>query len=407
MKKSVLRKYAHLIAKCGVNVQKGQEVEIMAEFDHPEFVRMVVEECYKLGAAKVIVDWTDQKTTKLHAKYRSLETMSKMEKWEKERWQHRVDVVPCRIYIESEDPDGLKGVDQNKMQKANQKLYPIIRKYRDQLENKYQWCICAVPGEAWARKLFPGMRKSQAIEKLWDAILSTSRVTDDPVKAWEEHNKDLLSRCSYLNSLGIDELHYTAGNGTDLTVGLMELSQFNGGGDTSLSGIYFNPNIPSEECFTSPKRGRAEGIVYATKPLSYMGQLIDNFWIRFKEGRAVEWHAEKNNEMLTKMIEMDEGSHYLGECALVPEDSPISNSGLLFYNTLFDENAACHLALGLGFADCVKGFQNMTLDECRALGVNKSMIHVDFMIGCADMNITAKTRDGREVPIFRNGNWAF
>ncbi|MBQ5365138.1 MAG: aminopeptidase [Spirochaetales bacterium] len=407
MKKTVLRKYAQLIAKCGVNVQKGQEVEIMAEFDQPEFVRLVVEECYKLGAAKVIVDWTDQKTTKLHAKYRSLETMSKMEKWEKERWQHRVDEIPCRIYIESEDPDGLKGVDQNKMQKANQKLYPIIRKYRDQLENKYQWCICAVPGEAWARKLFPGMRKSQAIEKLWDAILSTSRVTDDPVKAWEEHNKDLLSRCSYLNSLGIDELHYTAGNGTDLTVGLMELSQFNGGGDTSLKGIYFNPNIPSEECFTSPKRGRAEGIVYATKPLSYMGQLIDNFWIRFKEGRAVEWHAEKNNEMLTKMIEMDEGSHYLGECALVPVDSPISNSGLLFYNTLFDENAACHLALGLGFADCVKGFQNMTLDECRALGVNKSMIHVDFMIGCADMNITAKTRDGREVPIFRNGNWAF
>ena len=406
MKKSVLRKYAQLIAKCGVNVQKGQEVEILAELDQPEFVRMVVEECYRLGAKKVIVDWTDQKTSRLHAKYRSLETMSKMEKWEKERWQHRVDEIPCRIYIESEDPDGLKDVDQNKMQKANQKLYPIVRKYRDQLENKYQWCICAVPGEEWARKLFPGLRKNQAIEKLWDAILSTSRVTDDPVKAWDEHNKDLLSRCSYLNSLGIDELHYTAGNGTDLTVGLMELSQFNGGGDTSLKGIYFNPNIPSEECFTSPKRGRAEGIVYATKPLSFMGQLIDNFWIRFKEGRAVEWHAEKNNEMLTKMIEMDEGSHYLGECALVPVDSPISNSGLLFYNTLFDENAACHLAIGLGFADCVKGFENMTLDECRALGVNKSMIHVDFMIGCADMNITAKTRDGREVPIFRNGNWA-
>ena len=407
MKKSVLRKYAQLIAKCGVNVQKGQEVEILAELDQPGFVRMVVEECYRLGAKKVIVDWTDQKTSRLHAKYRSLETMSKMEKWEKERWQHRVDEIPCRIYIESEDPDGLKDVDQNKMQKANQKLYPIIRKYRDQLENKYQWCICAVPGEAWAKKLFPNLRKSQAIEKLWEAILSTSRVTDDPIKAWDEHNKDLLSRCNYLNSLGIDELHYTAGNGTDLTVGLMELSQFNGGGDTSLSGIYFNPNIPSEECFTSPKRGRAEGIVYATKPLSFMGQLIDNFWIRFKDGRAVEWHAEKNNEMLTKMIEMDEGSHYLGECALVPVDSPISNSGLLFYNTLFDENAACHLAIGLGFADCVKGFENMTLDECRALGVNKSMIHVDFMIGCADMNITAKTRDGREVPIFRNGNWAF
>ena len=407
MKKSVMRRYAKLIAKCGVNVQKGQEVEILTQFDQPEFIRMLVEECYKLGAKKVIVDWTDQKTSKIHVKYRSLETMSTMEKWEKARWQHRVDEIPCRIYIESEDPDGLKGVDQNKMQKANQKLYPIIRKYRDQLENKYQWCIAAVPGAEWAKKLFPELSKSQAIEKLWEAILSTSRVTEDPIKAWDEHNKDLIQRCKYLNDLGIDELHYEASNGTDLTVGLMELSQFNGGGDTSLSGIYFNPNIPSEECFTSPKRGRAEGIVYATKPLSFMGQLIENFWIRFKEGRAVEWHAEKNNDMLTKMIEMDEGSHYLGECALVPVDSPISNSGLLFYNTLFDENAACHLALGLGFADCVKGFQNKTLEECRALGVNKSMIHVDFMIGCADMNITAKTRDGKTVPIFRNGNWAF
>ena len=407
MKKSIMRKYAQLVAKCGVNVQKDQEVEIMAELDQPEFVRMVVEECYKLGAKKVIVDWTDQQTSKLHVKYRSLETMSKLEKWEKARWQHRVDEIPCRIYIESEDPDGMNGVDQEKMQKANQKLYPVIRKYRDQLENKYQWCICAVPGEAWARKLFPELSKKQAVEKLWEAILSASRVDDNPVKAWEDHNRDLEQRCRYLNDLGIDELHYEAGNGTNFTVGLMELSQFCGGGETSLLKHYFNPNIPSEECFTSPKRGRAEGIVYATKPLSFMGVLIEDFWIRFKEGRAVEWHAEKNNDMLTKMIEMDEGSHYLGECALVPVDSPISNSGLLFYNTLFDENAACHLAIGLGFADCVKGFENMTLDECRALGVNKSMIHVDFMIGCADMNITAKTRDGREVPVFRNGNWAF
>ncbi len=407
MKKTIMRKYAQLIAKCGVNVQKGQEVVIMAELDQPEFVRMVTEECYKLGAKKVIVDWTDQKTSKIHTKYRSLKTMSTMEKWEEERWQHNVDVIPCRIYLESEDPDGLKGVDQNKMQKARQALYPTIRKYRDQIENKYQWCIAAVPGEAWAKKLFPNLSKHQAVEKLWEAILMTSRVDDDPIKAWDEHNKDLAKRCAYLNSLGIDELHYEADNGTNFTAGLMEKSQFCGGGETSLQKIYFNPNIPSEECFTSPKRGRADGIVYATKPLSYQGQLIENFWIRFKDGRAVEWGAERNAELLTKMIEMDEGAHYLGECALVPVDSPISNSGLLFYNTLFDENAACHLALGMGFADCVKGFEEMTLDECRKLGVNDSMIHVDFMIGCPSMNITAKCRDGKEVPIFRNGNWAF
>ena len=267
MKKTVLRKYANLIAKCGVNVQKGQDVEIMADLDQPEFVKMVVEECYKLGARKVIVDWSYQPLAKIHTKYRSLKTMSKMEKWEEERWQHRLDTLPCRIYLESEDPDGLKGMDINKMQKAQQALFPVIRKYRDQMENKYQWCIAAVPGEAWAKKLFPELSKHQAIEKLWEAILSTSRVTDDPIKAWDEHNKDLISRCKYLNSLGIDELHYKASNGTNLTVGLMEKSRFNGGGDTSLhNGVYFNPNIPSEECFTSPKRGRAEGIVYAAWP---------------------------------------------------------------------------------------------------------------------------------------------
>ncbi|MBR2282256.1 MAG: aminopeptidase [Spirochaetales bacterium] len=407
MKKTVMRKYAQLIAKCGVNVQKGQEVIIVAEFDQPEFVRMVAEECYRLGAKKVRVDWTDQKMSKIHTKYQSLKTMSTMEKWEEERWQHNVDVIPCRIYIESEDPDGLKGVDMNKVQKSRQALYPIIKKYRDQLENKYQWCIAAVPGEAWAKKLFPELSRHQAVEKLWEAILMTSRVTDDPIKAWEDHNADLAKRCAYLNRLGIDELHYQAANGTDFTVGLMEKSRFCGGGETSLQNIFFNPNIPSEECFTSPKRGRADGIVYATKPLSYQGQLIENFWIRFKDGKAVEWNAEKNNEMLTKMLTIDEGASYLGECALVPVDSPISNSGLLFYNTLFDENAACHLAVGRGFPDCVEGFETMSLEEVRALGVNESMTHVDFMIGCDTMNITAKCRDGKTVPIFRNGNWAF
>ncbi|MFC2821660.1 MAG: aminopeptidase [Sphaerochaeta sp.] len=407
MKKTIMKKYAHLIAKCGINVQKGQEVVIRAELDQPDFVRMVSEECYKLGAKKVIVDWEDTKLTKINAKYRSLETMSAMEKWEKERLQHYVDTIPCRIYIESDDPDGLKGANQEKIQKAQQALYPTIMKYRDKLENKYQWCIAAVPGEAWAKKLFPELSKKQAVEKLWEYILKASRVNDDPVKAWEDHNRDLEKRCAYLNSLGIDELHYEASNGTNFTVGLMERSKFCGGGETSLQNIFFNPNIPTEECFTTPMRGRAEGIVYATKPLSYQGQLIDKFWIRFRDGKAVEWNAEQNNDMLTKMLNMDEGARYLGECALVPVDSPISNSGLLFYKTLFDENAACHLAIGMGFADCVKGFETMTLDECRKLGVNNSMIHVDFMIGCKEMNITARTRDGKTVPIFRNGNWAF
>ena len=407
MKKSVLRAYARLIAESGVNVQKGHEVFITAGLDQPEFVAMVVEECYRRKAKKVVVDWNYQPLTRLHVRHQSLTTMSTLDNYEEARWQHYVDTIPCRIYLESDDPDGLRGVNQEKMAKAQQKKYPIIKGYRDQIENKYQWCIAAVPGLKWAKKLFPELRASQAVEKLWEAILHTSRVDDDPVAAWDAHNKDLKSRCDYLNGLGIRELQYRASNGTDLRVGMIPEAQFCGGGEMSLQGIFFNPNIPTEECFISPKRGVAEGIVYSSKPLSYQGQLIDRFWIRFREGKAAEWGAEENEALLTKLITMDEGSAYLGECALVPFNSPINETGILFYNTLFDENACCHLALGMGFADTIRDFEHKTLDECRALGVNDSMIHEDFMIGTADLSIDALCEDGRTVPLFRNGTWAF
>lgn len=407
MKKAVLRNYARLIAVKGVNIQKKQEVIIQCELDQPEFVKMLVEECYRAGAGKVVVYWDYQPLEKLHYRHQSVTTLSKVEKWEEERLQHYVDVLPCRIYLVSEDPDGLKGVNQEKMNKAMQKRFPIIKPYRDKMENRYQWCIAAVPGEKWAKKVFPDLPKGKAIEKLWEAILFTSRVDDDPVAAWDAHNKDLHDRCEYLNSLGIDKLVYKGTNGTDLTVGMIDDAVFRGGGETSLQGIYFNPNIPTEECFISPKRGIAEGIVYATKPLSYQGQLIEGFSVRFENGKAVEVHAEKNEELLKKMISMDEGAAYLGECALVPVNSPISESGILFYETLFDENAACHLALGMGFADSIKDFDKYTLEECREKGINDSMIHVDFMIGFEGLDIDAVTRDGKTVPIFRNGTWAF
>ncbi len=407
MKKSVLRSYAKLIALKGVNIRKKQEVIIQCELDQPEFVKMLVEECYRAGAGKVVVNWEYQPLTKLHYRHQTLTSLSKVEKWEQERLQHYVDELPCRIYLVSEDPDGLKGINQEKMNKAMQKRFPIIKPYRDKMENRYQWCIAAVPGEKWAKKVFPGMPKGKAIEKLWEAILFTSRVDGDPIAAWDSHNKDLHDRCEYLNSLGIDKLVYKGDNGTDFTVGMIKQAVFRGGGETSLQGIYFNPNIPTEECFISPMRGVAEGVVYATKPLSYQGQLIENFSIRFENGKAVEVHAEKNEELLKKMISMDEGAAYLGECALVPVNSPISESGLLFYETLFDENAACHLALGMGFADSIKDFDRYTLDECRKMGINDSMIHVDFMIGYEGLDIDAITRDGKTVPIFRKGTWAF
>lgn len=407
MKKSVLRKYAHLIATVGVNVKRGQEVFIYAELDQPEFVRMVAEECYKAGAARVSVEWNDQALACLHTRRRSQKVLSTLTSYELEKWKYQAEVLPCKIYLMSEDPDGMAKVNQKKVAAAQQAKMKLIKPIRDKMEDRYQWCIAAVPGAAWAKKVFPHLPKGKAIEALWEAILTTSRVTDDPVAAWEEHNRDLHDRCEYLNGLGIRELHYTSKNGTDFRVRLMDESIFAAGGEYTLTGNYFNPNIPSEEVFTSPKRGEAEGIVYASLPLSYNGQLIENFSVRFENGKAVEVHAERGEDVLREMIAMDEGAAYLGECALVPYASPIRESGILFYNTLFDENAACHLALGRGFGGCVRDHEKYSLDELREKGVNDSIIHVDFMIGTEDLDIDATTKDGRVVPIFRKGNWAF
>ena len=407
MQKTRLRKYAKLIARMGTNVQPGQDVILNAGLDQPEFVAMVTEELYKAGARKVIVKLDYQPLTKLHYKYASLETLSTVENYEEAELQYMVDKMPCRLFLASGDPDGLKGVNIEKMSKSQQARFPITKGYREQIDGKHQWCIAAVPGAAWAKKMFPGERTSTAIEKLWEAILATSRVNDDPIAAWEAHNADLEKRCEYLNSLGIESLEYKASNGTDLRVGMIPEAIFCGGGETTDKGVFFNPNIPTEECFISPMKGVAEGMVYSSKPLSYQGQMIDNFWFKFENGAVVEAHAEVGNEALQKMISMDEGAKYLGECALVPFDSPINNTGLLFYNTLFDENACCHFALGRGFNDTIRDCHSKTLEEIRALGVNESMIHVDFMIGTADLSVVAHCRDGKDVQIFKDGTWAF
>ena len=407
MKKTVLKEYAKLIAEVGANVQKGQEVIITAGLDQPEFVTYLTEACYKAGAKKVRVDWTYDQLTKVHAKYQKQAVLGAVEEWEKARLQHMVDTLPCRIFLESEDPDGLKGIPQPKYSKAMAARSKVVKPYRDAIDNVHQWCIAAVPGEKWAKKVFPHLSKKQAVEALWEAILTCARADGDAVAAWQAHNDDLKARSAYLNSKNLRKLHYTSSNGTDLTVGLMEQGLFSGGSDDTLGGVTYQPNMPTEEVFTTPKKGEAEGIVYSTKPLSYQGQLIDNFCLEFKDGKVVSVKAETNEALLQRMVEMDENAGYLGECALVPVSSPINQSGLIFYNTLFDENAACHLALGMGFDHCIKDFDKYTKEERMAMGVNDSIIHVDFMIGSDDLCITGITADGEEVAIFRNGTWAF
>lgn len=408
MKKTVLQRYAHLIAKTGVHIQPGQEVVVRAGLDQPEFVQMVVQECYKLGASLVTVEWNYQPLTKTRFRYAKTNVLAKVEEWEIAKLKHRVETMPAFIHIESDDPDGLSGMNQKKFATVSQKRYPILKPYSDEMENKYQWCIAAVPGNKWAKKVFPELRVSAAVEKLWEMILMTSRADgEDPVAAWDAHNADLAARCEYLNNLRPVELRYHSKNGTDFTVGLIPEGQFEGGAAKTLSGTVYNPNIPSEEVFTSPMKGKAEGTVVATRPLSYQGQLIENFSLTFHEGKVVSVKAEKNQGLLEKMVAMDENACYLGECALVPYDSPIRNSEVTFFNTLFDENACCHLALGMGFTECIRGYETKTLEECRALGINDSIIHVDFMIGSEDLSIDAVDVSGQLHPIFRDGNWAF
>ena len=407
MDKKRLEKYADLIVKCGINVQPGQEVIIRCDLDQPDFVAMVAEKCYQAGAERVTVEWSYMPVTKLSYIYRTEQSLSDFNAADEAKLKRRSEVLPCLIWLDSDDPDGLTGTDHEKIAKARMASYPKQKPYIDAMENKYQWCIAAVPGKAWAKKVFPDLAEDEAIEKLWEAILYTSRIDDDPIAAWKKHNETLDKRCKFLNSYKFDRLEYKSSNGTDFTVGLIDKGIFAGGGETTLGrGIYFNPNIPSEEVFTSPMRGRADGRVVATKPLSYQGKLIENFWVEFKDGKVVKTHAEKNGDLLEQMVKMDEGAAYLGECALIAYDSPINNTGILFYNTLFDENASCHLALGRGFNNCLENYENYSVEQCKEIGINDSMIHVDFMIGSKDMSIVGVTKDGKHVRIFKDGNWA-
>ena len=408
MKKSVLKSYANLIVKTGANVQKGQDVIVIADVDQEELVSYIVEYCYKFKANSVEVRWQSDKITKISYKKQSVKSLSYIPTWKIEREKEVNKTLPCFIYIESSDPDALKGVDQSKIAQVRKNIAPIMKPFRDERDNKYQWVIAGAASKAWAKKVFPNLPTRKAVEALWEAILKTSRVNNDPIQAWVEHNADLKKRTAYLNSLNLDYLHYESSNGTNFKVWLIEDANFLAGGEETLgSNIFFNPNIPSEECFTSPIAGKAEGIVYSSKPLSYQGELIENFSVRFEKGRAVEVHAEKGENLLKEMIAMDEGACKLGEVALVPFDSPINNTGILFYNTLYDENAACHLALGRGFTNTIRNYEKYTSDELKAKGINDSSIHVDFMIGSKDLNITGYTRDGKKVAIFKDGNWAF
>lgn len=407
MKKSLLRNYAKLIARVGGSVRKGQRVIINAQLDQPEFIAMLAEECYRAGAADVCVEWHHQPLEKLASRFEGVRELGGVPAWEEEKMKQRAEQLPVFIRIASADPDGMKGADREKLTLASMARSAILKPYQDAMTNRYQWCVAAVPSVGWAKKIFPKERAGTAVELLWEQILHCARADGkDPLTDWMWHNRTLREKCDKLNSYGFVSLEYKSSNGTRLKVGLIEQAQFISGRKSTVNGDHFNPNIPTEECFTTPRRGAAEGVVYAVKPLSYGGELIENFWLKFEGGRAVDCGAEKNEALLKKILTMDEGAAYLGECALVPFESPINKTGLLFYNTLFDENACCHLALGRGYSNAIRNFAQYQKDDFALMGVNDSMIHVDFMVGAEDLEITGVTKTGERIPVFENGTWS-
>ncbi len=406
MNKETCRKIALAAVKIGVNLQKGQDAVIFCSTNQVKLANAIVEQCYKCGANKVTVEWSNEDINRLHYTYQSESTLKNIEKWEIEKSKRRSEICPALIYIEDEDPDAYNGCDMDKIMNANIERRKAIKPYRD-IENMYdQWVIIAVPSLSWAKKVFPEDKPAKAQEKLLKAILKTMRIDKNPVKAWEKHISYLKEKANILNDINLDYLKYSSKNGTDLTLKLQPNHVWLSARSKSLKNIEYCANMPTEEVFTMPKRDGVNGVVVSTKPLSYNGKVIENFKVYFKDGRIIKVEAEKNEDVLKKAIETDEGSHYLGEVALVPFNSPINQTGLLFYNTLFDENACCHLAFGEAFEDNMKNYESMTKEEMIALGFNDSLIHVDFMIGSDDLDIVGYDKNGKEYQIFKNGVWA-
>lgn len=403
----LLKKYAKLSVTMGVNVQKNQTLVIMSPIECASFTRLVVEEGYKCGAKDVVVHWNDEQCSKIKYLNSPLEVFENYPHWQRDAVLSYAKEGACFLSISASNPELLKDVDPEKIS-AFQKASSLSKKEFSErlMSNENSWSIIALPTEGWASKVFPNVSKEIAIEKLWNEIFKIVRVDSyDPVEAWVIHKKNLTNKINYLNSLNLKALHFKNSLGTDLILELVENHLWVGGAEHTKDGVEFIANIPTEEIFSVPKKNGVNGIVFSSKPLNYSGNLIENFSLTFKDGRITNFSAEKGYDTLKNIIETDDGSHYLGEVALVPFHSPISDSNIIFYNTLYDENASCHLALGKAYNLCIKNGTSMKKSELEPLGVNDSLTHVDFMIGTSDLGITGIGFDGKEIQIFENGDW--
>ena len=402
-----MQKYAELVASVGINVQKGQKVIISCPIECAEFGRMVAQSAFDLGAMDIIFDYTDQKFQKIRFNNTPKEVCSVVNDYYAGYMNKLAKEGAAFVAIRSSDPDGLKGVSATKISELiKSKKTKMKDFFIRQDTGELRWNIIAVPNEKWAEKVFPQETTEKAIEMLWNAIFKAARIDDNPTLAWKQHTDKLKEKRHFLNNEQFDYVTLKNSAGTNVKIKLNEGHIWGGGETTSPDGTPFVPNMPTEEVYTTPYKFGVDGKIVSTKPLSFNGNLVDEFFIELKDGKIINYDAKLGKEVLESIIEADEGSHYLGELALVAHNSPISNMNIIFYNTLFDENASCHVAIGEGFADCIENGCHMTKDELLAKGINDSSMHVDFMIGSADMEINGYKKDGTKVQIFSNGNWA-
>ncbi|MBQ6734031.1 MAG: aminopeptidase [Lachnospiraceae bacterium] len=403
------RKFANLAIRQGLNLQEGQSLIIGANVRDVEFVRLCVEEAYDAGAKRVSVDWRDELVTRTDFLRQSRESLCEVPDWVLERERYRQGEGCCFLSIKSDIPGVHDDLDPEKVQASViarvKRMGEMSRFY---MTNRAQWCVISLPSVEWAKMVYPELPEEEAFEKLSDTLYAVSRVREgeDALQEWAEHNKTLRERAQKMNDFNFHALHFqSAQTGTDLTVGLVKDHIWSGGGSVSAGGVRFNPNIPTEEIFTMPSRTRVEGYVKASLPLDYQGGLIKGLWLKVKDGRVTEHGADEGEERLARLLDTDEGTRSFGEVALVPYDSPISKEGILFYKTLYDENAACHLALGRPYPKNLKGGEAMSVEELKEHDANDSDQHVDFMFGTADMQIDGIAEDGTRTAVFRDGNF--
>lgn len=403
-----LEKYAELAIHKGVNLQKDQILMLNAPIDGAEFARIVAKKAYEAGAKDVHINWADDVMQRLYFEHASQDVLESVPQWRVDQYDYFAENGAAVLSIRSTDPDNLNGIDSSRIAAASKASGEAMKNFRKYTMNdKITWSIVAIPNPEWAKKVFPNVSEEEAVSKLWEQIFTITRVDqEDPLKAWDEHNKALGKARDYLNKKQFKKLIYKS-PGTDLEVELPDGHVWKGGASKSEQGTSFNANMPTEEVFTLPHKYGVNGTVSSTKPLSYGGNLIENFSLTFKEGKVVDFKAETGYETLEQLVNMDEGARRLGELAIVPHQSPISQSGVIFYNTLYDENASCHLALGKAYPSSIEGGAKMDDDQLDENGVNNSIVHVDFMMGSGELDIDGITPSGETEPVFRNGNWAF